>query len=416
MQLNSSQQFVFDELQKFKSNSSKGIIVDGKAGTGKTTLIAEFIKTIPLYANVGVFTLSHKAKNVIKSKLPNKSNLECHTTASLLNMRLDLETGEFSEITGHKPISEYSFLIGDEASMLDEQALKKINKYKASHAKLIFCLDFRQLPPIGEKDSALLNSKFKRLELTERVRQTQGNTILEYSDLYGDAVINNTGVPYIDRIDDSNIKHYTSIQKCLDLNKDLFIESIRTGNSNLLKVITYTNAQKDIINNYVRENFLEKSALIQYQKGDVVILNNNYKDLHNSDELIVLEATNSIEDGYIIYNCHVKNTLTNKESLIKILDTTSVNVWKSTLQSLWNTYQKNKKNRNVLEKYWELRQRYAEVSYNFALSSHKSQGSTYTNCILIEKDIMRLNIPVKEKLQSMYVGITRPTDTLQICY
>jgi len=49
-----------------------------------------------------------------------------------------------------------------------------------------------------------------------------------------------------------------------------------------------------------------------------------------------------------------------------------------------------------------------DLDYGYALTAHKSQGSTYQHVMIIEND-MNLNPKTKERNQIKYVALTRPT-------
>lgn len=414
MILTTEQQSCKDTIGDYIQNriSTEGIIINGKAGTGKTTLLADIVNSIPSYMTVAIATLSHKAKGILVSKIGNKSNVEYFTLASLLNLSLDMETGEFTEDKDKKSkIDKFSIIIIDEASMLNKELLKVILKKKAWGAKLIFSLDFRQLPPIGEKESALYkNRKYKTIHLTKRVRQQAGNTILQYSDIYGDAVLNDDFNINPSRISDSNVIHYDNLKQCLEDYSEVIKESITTLNTSLIKILCYTNASKEKINKYIRETYIDEYAIWYIQKNDVLILNEPYYDLQNSEELVVLESECITEDGMLAYKVKVKSIFSGKISTILVLDEDSVAVHNKQCIQLWNQYTRNRKDKKLLTQYWEYRNKYAKVSHNFCTSVYKSQGSTYTNTIVLERDIMSTNIPIKQKLQAMYVAITRSSD------
>lgn len=56
---------------------------------------------------------------------------------------------------------------------------------------------------------------------------------------------------------------------------------------------------------------------------------------------------------------------------------------------------------------------FAKVKYNYAVTAHKAQGSTYTNCMLVMWDILK-NPKMEEKNRIIYVGVTRAKKILYI--
>ena len=51
-----------------------------------------------------------------------------------------------------------------------------------------------------------------------------------------------------------------------------------------------------------------------------------------------------------------------------------------------------------------------DLDYGYAITGHKSQGSTYKHVMILEDDI-NLNHKIKERNQIKYVALTRPTTT-----
>lgn len=56
---------------------------------------------------------------------------------------------------------------------------------------------------------------------------------------------------------------------------------------------------------------------------------------------------------------------------------------------------------------------FADINYNYSLTIHRMQGSTYENLILMETDILA-NRNVAERNRILYTGVTRPRQRLFI--
>ena len=57
-----------------------------------------------------------------------------------------------------------------------------------------------------------------------------------------------------------------------------------------------------------------------------------------------------------------------------------------------------------------------DVSYAYALTSHKSQGSTYDSVTVDFNDIFKSKMGMDEKLQCFYVACSRAKNNLNIIY
>jgi chemotaxis response regulator CheB len=55
-----------------------------------------------------------------------------------------------------------------------------------------------------------------------------------------------------------------------------------------------------------------------------------------------------------------------------------------------------------------------DVNYGYAITSHKSQGSTFNNTYVMEDNIINSKMSNKEANQSLYVAVTRPRNKLVI--
>jgi exodeoxyribonuclease-5 len=64
-------------------------------------------------------------------------------------------------------------------------------------------------------------------------------------------------------------------------------------------------------------------------------------------------------------------------------------------------------------KYYDFLRRYADVSYAYAITAHKSQGSTYTTAFVLEDDI-NVNINVIERNRIKYTAYTRSSNKLYV--
>jgi exodeoxyribonuclease-5 len=63
------------------------------------------------------------------------------------------------------------------------------------------------------------------------------------------------------------------------------------------------------------------------------------------------------------------------------------------------------------KKFWEHKDLFHDIKYAYALTAHRSQGSTYENVWVDYQDIL-INRNRKEAFQCLYVACTRPTTKL----
>jgi hypothetical protein len=97
----------------------------------------------------------------------------------LLCLRIN-ERG-FLEQYAEPTFGDSNLLVVDEASMVSTKILTLLKKYVPKHLPVLFVGDPFQLPPVREHVSPVFNFVPKHSELTEIVRQAEGNPIIKLS-------------------------------------------------------------------------------------------------------------------------------------------------------------------------------------------------------------------------------------------
>jgi ATP-dependent exoDNAse (exonuclease V) alpha subunit len=64
-------------------------------------------------------------------------------------------------------------------------------------------------------------------------------------------------------------------------------------------------------------------------------------------------------------------------------------------------------------RYYGFIRRYADVSYGYAITAHKSQGSTYNTTFVLDDDI-NMNFNVVERNRIKYTAYTRASKKLYV--
>jgi len=65
--------------------------------------------------------------------------------------------------------------------------------------------------------------------------------------------------------------------------------------------------------------------------------------------------------------------------------------------------------------YYKLAEKYVDAKYNYALTVHKSQGSTFENSIVIYCDVLRIK-DIEERNKLLYTSVTRAKKNLYLIY
>ena len=155
-------------------------LLTGHAGSGKTYLMQRLTRN--MLANKRRVILSaptHKAVTVLARKLAEAKieGVTCRTIHSVLSLKAKPQTDRlvFERDRGAEPITADVVVI-DECSMVDEDLFRHIKRH-LPNAFVLFVGDPAQLPPVGETESQTFRTQ-NQSHLTTIVRQAAGNPIL----------------------------------------------------------------------------------------------------------------------------------------------------------------------------------------------------------------------------------------------
>lgn len=439
------------------ADASKGeyFTLTGKAGTGKTTLIQEVIREIAKdnpYQRFVVSALAHKAVQVIYGKTKKSSKfVSASTVASLLGMKLDQETGLFKPAGKNAKIKlkRDSILFVDEASMLNEQNIKLLmDAAIRTDSKVIFLGDPGQLPPIRTGDlvkygTDSLSPVFKTQKdeysagLTERVRQGEGSPILDYADTFWD--YSTTEGQTDRRVNDEDMSRVENTQGSIEFINEqqvdkivpLFKQAVETNNPSLVKIVAYHNKAVKQWNQIIRRNVYGDEYSPNPLPGDILMMTDTYNDpasddakplLFNSEDISVI-STGPIRTVYRVQlmDATIKDPR-GKIITVPLIIPTKENMdeFNNNKRLLWNEAQKYKntdrgKYKRALDMYWSYGTEWAHVEYGYAITSHKSQGSTYDVSIVDSADINSNGFMSDiSKARSIYTAITRSRNSAVI--
>ena len=454
---NDGQATAITKIKEFLNSDDQMFILEGKAGTGKTTLLKEVLLNWQKNPenngkNILVGALSWKATNVLESSLGGKPKLKFdkNSLAGMLDMRYNEATGKMTRArysTKGRKIGKADLIVVDEASMLNEQALQEIQKAlrKNPDAKVIFAGDIGQLPPIREKTdvSAGLDSPVFEIEnkarLVERVRQGEESPILPYADFYwnnatsGGAVSDPAEGARRSITQQEGQLLFTEQSTAIEIAIEEYKKDLKSGDGNLIKYVTYENARRNAVNKTIHESIFGKDANF-YAPGTPIVFNNNHEmgtfSFTNSDEAVVEEIIGFGEDdrGVPFVKLKINSEIHGKYE-IEAVDYNKVPLptkqnpgkYQRGIEKLRGSYNKAKASGDVYEREIALERlkaysrKYAPISQAYAITSHKSQGSTYNTVIVDEVDIYgNVFLTNKARSNSMYTAITRAKNNVLI--
>jgi hypothetical protein len=265
--LSKNQQEVFEYIVNHLIQE-KVILMEGSAGTGKTTLT----RSICNYFNekkhhmVCAIAPTHKSKKIIKNVL-NKDRIipiTAMTIASALGKIKEhsyVGTKIYSN-SSIKKLSMYHLFIIDEVSMIRDEDLRIIVEYIIkSNRQLLIIGDSNQIPCPSAKfievktyiertDSYIFSDgNITKLRLTEIVRQSIDSPIISLASFIRNNLLND--IPFSKIIEETSFSTIISYNDIYNVFKEYFIKDM----VNSCRIIAYTNSSVKTHNLEVR-NYL----------------------------------------------------------------------------------------------------------------------------------------------------------------
>ena len=462
--LNPDQRAAFDKLCDFLTSPDDSVyVIKGWAGTGKTYCVSLFVKY--------VLEIVYPTKNWYKIAVTgptNKSVRVIKKTSGIRNPRVTFQTihkllglkeritmegkQEFTNDGDFKPsINSTKLLIIDEVSMLNDDLFEKILEYRGK-TKIICMGDPAQIPPVGRPDCIPFRDelaeayKIKTVELRTIMRQKEGNAIIDSSV----AIRSNIGS------DRSQVDPTTKVNEkgegieFLNLNspetrrnfserlKEYFKTDKFAKDSEYAKIIAWRNKTVSTMNDLIRNVIYgEEAKTSKILLGEKLIANNpviqeGYVVLNTNEEFTVtgyeVKMDNlrfmisknpddePVEINLKFYDATVSYLNDNDEEIkvgIEILHEDSeaeFNKFANVLKL--RAIEKRGADKSWLH-YYNFLRRYADVSFAYAITCHKSQGSTYNTTFVLEDDI-DMNLDVVERNRIKYTAYTRASKKVYV--
>lgn len=434
--LNSDQQRGFDTIVKFvESEGTKTLVLKGYAGTGKSTLI----QTVASYFH-GVrsfcFTApTNKATKVLSemSQQQNTGVKHISTIHKLLGLRMTPD-GSIKVLSRSMQSFEeipFDVVVIDECSMIGPELFLHIEEVLENnpHLKIIYMGDPMQLPPIGEELSATFQTAQVKVELTEVVRQAADNPIIQLCHDIRESILHGKTI--------YNLKTSLGTDKKSGIHvlpEKAFKEWTRAGyaseaykeNANSFKTVAWRNVTVDASNRLIRRAIYpadSKGRLPKYMLEERVVVASPVTDLYGDE---ILASTDS--EGTVV-SCHTIDAHPWLEAYgdFKVYDLVVDFIGIGAVQcyvlheDAYKTYNKKlsqmsaeaKKKPSMWGTFWNFKDSFHDLRYAHAVTSHRSQGSTYENVFVHHQDIM-FNRNKKEAYKSFYVAASRASKNLMI--
>ena len=445
--LEEDQRKAYDGIRQFLDiDDSRFSKLDGKAGTGKTYLISVLLESILVEKTVGrivVCAPTHKAVKVLEEQCDfYHDRLEFMTIHSLLGVEVVIDNwGQqvFKPSFEGSKVNKFSIVICDEYSMLADELVDALYEHKT--VKTLFVGDINQIPPVGlsltkvAKPEVIDYWKIREFTLTKIMRQAEGNPIIsmssnvineDYANPHTDILEDGTGVEVISQ-DNDNADYLE------DLLEQYFTSSFFREDSDFVKVVCWTNKVVNYMNAFIREKIYgedSKQKIVigerliadkPIKEGKTILFTTNQEFEVNSFTIDTMRIGSGIDAIELKHYLITLDYYTNSNRLvslpIKVLHEDSESDYKSIMDFLKdkavNHSQHGVDRRAAWKSFYEFQELFAQVKYNYALTAHKSQGSTYKNTFVMMQDICNNPEPAERK-KILYTAVTRAKHRLYL--
>ena len=425
-------------LDDIKCNDDYFITLEGFAGTGKTTVINDIIKDLKFKKKIAVSAPTHKAKEKIGEIT--KQNAE--TIQSLLGLRPNTDLEGFNpnklvfEAKAEEKIQNYDVIFIDEASILNKAATRLIEEKALQHkVRIIYIGDRYQLPPVGEKLSKVFLLKHL-IKLDTIVRQSDSNPNQKIIELARNDVRDGTDklIPYLRAIqaDMNGLEGYKLLTKeqYYPALLEKYYDSEYQQNPDLVKTLCWTNKAVFAINQYIRANLIQSKDLIAV--GDILmgykpmskeldvppfyipIIKNSVDYIVTEVEIIERGVAGRLLKGYkvTVKDGKIPMFILHRDSYSEFVLEYNTRLDKAKTFRQWKQFYEFKDQVACLEPMFDDFGNFVcdkDIDYGYAITVHKSQGSTYKTVGITLTDLLKNKTP-EDRRKLMYVAISRTSE------
>lgn len=446
--LKTQQREAFERMLEYVEGRSphKMFLLKGFAGTGKTFTITTLVKYLmeKQPCAIAMTAPTNKAVRVLAKMASYKHDrLNYRTIYSLLGLKPVVDgfgNQEFKrDFNSPASVEEQRILIVDEVSQLEDSLFEMLVPYVQKGLKIIFMGDPYQIPPVNKEDCIPLSEAGQQkyeigvAVLEEVVRQAADNPIIAATMVIRGKMMSpdplfsekthllpdGRGMMVLE-------KSQGGTAALLEMIETLFLSEEYQQDPDAVKILAWTNEAVRKMNSIVRriiypdsqqkieigERLLAQNAVFD---GDDILLTTN-EECEVVDYVVKEDIVNGGQLVIKFYQARVRSfDRPEHECSIKIIHEESEKTYDTILDLLLKTA-KNKQQGSFQAKqawieYYGFMKLYADMVYNYALTAHRSQGSTYGTTIVLSENI-RANKKVFERNRILYTACSRPKNLL----
>lgn len=411
--------------EKIVSQDFNKLLILGEAGTGKTYTLCKSLSEVVRggYNNLVLCAPTHLAKLNILEKIDEdvRHLVETSTVASLLlKFGIDKEDGSTQFTSGKvDKVNKYGMIVLDECSMISEQDYMLL---MTSKAKVIFTGDFKQLPPVMAKSAETKMGTHQgtgNLEVFHLTRQMRQQGVIHKA-----AEKNRTRAWFPTRSEvgsagESITVHPDRSSLVESMIGALLKDSRGYEATHHHRYIAYKNETVRQIGKTVRDRVLDNyfgfnAESVPFICHELLMMRENKPSIGYNGELVeVLSVTREpSQHPWRSYSMRVKGSL--GSGLIRTIppcDQPLLAEYIAGLQTRLRQFQiagDAESAAKVLKQIKKTKAHWTTTQYPYAVTTHKSQGSTL-ECVYLDT-LSFVRAPNKRAL--LYVGISRASRQL----
>lgn len=433
VKLTDDQQSIYDDIT-YQVNNYNGRFdchIQGPAGTGKSTLIAQIIKDISFGFTVGVTSPTHKANRVL-GKMLNSANVDMDncdimTIHSFLGLKLVRKKAQqVLELDRKSPNSKkkVDVLIIDECSMISYDMYQYIisQSHRVRRA-IIFLGDICQLPPVEpEKLNTTLSVTFNhgtKYELVNVLRQALNNPIIKIATAIRQCigtknnpmqVLNFAGDldTVVKVTDDEFYETFLSMLDPTDL--DVLMQNINDN-----KILAYTNAKVDEWNSVVRLSLFPEETE-EFFAGEPILFDGPGANCPYMPQEVVACPGSLKKEVWFGIDCW--SMVGEDGKLFYVVGPKTMPIYKAKCNEIIENIEKGAINKLTKRPYswadyYVIAEKITSASYPYAQTLHKSQGATFES-IWLDLSSMYNVRNIDDVARLLYTAVTRPRQAILI--
>lgn len=464
--LNTAQENAFNELKKFTQASGLGVfILTGYAGTGKSTLMNQYVKWLEQKGYVDgvecgqeigkcyhLWASTGRAAKILRDRVAHMAKT-VHSGIYFLDELLEIKEedaamehdGQFILNFGSCPaISSTAVYIIDEASMIGDTAdpnptqaiygtgklLTDLLKH-AQTGKVVFVGDNYQLPPVQSEESPALSESYLRSKFRVDVKSAFLDEIMR-QDKDNDLVVAANEIRKLADVQSRAkwakypLRGYNNIKLLWsrDALLSAYVSKLKRDGYDSAVLISGTNKGRNELAQYVRNALGFKDPCLEIRELLMVVQNNHPTGLMNGDFVVVKSIKQRRKRANLTFLEVEVEELVSKRACTRLLIenllySNHANLDKVEQNGLFRDFVERERVKGITDRKSRcfkddlLKDEYLNALravYGYAVTCHKSQGGEWDE-VYVDMGWKR---QMRSTYQWLYTAMTRAKDTLYL--